>query len=151
MLAKRLTVPSWVSSVPAEFGSTGSGKVKADQWRTLGTIHLPAAMAILWSMPDEGHKQLLDVTFSLLSAIIVACSHVASQKHAEMYAQYMRNYVEGVKKLFPDLGLRPNHHLALHLHEYILQYGPMHSWWTFPFERLIGIVQQIPNNGKKGM
>lgn len=144
-------MPSWVSSVPAEFGSQGSGKLKADQWRALGTIHLPVAMAMLWSKSDDRHKQLLDVTFSLVSAIIVACSHVTSQKHAEMYRQYMNNYVEGIKVLFPDLKHRPNHHIALHLHEYILQYGPIHSWWTFPFERLIGIVQRIPNNGKDGM
>ena len=150
MLTKQLTLPSWVSSVPAEFGSPGSGKVKADQWRTLGTIHLPVAIAILWSSSDDSRKQLLDVTFSLLSAIIVACSHVTSRAHAKAYMRYMRNYIEGIKKLFPHLGLHPNHHLALHLHEYILQYGPIHSWWTFPFERLIGIIQRIPNNGKQG-
>ena len=144
-------MPSWVSSVPAEFGSAGSGKLKADQWRTLGTVHLPVAMAVLWSASDDRHKQLLDITFSLLSAIIVACSHVTSRKHAETYTRYMRSYVEGIKRHFPRLKLRPNHHLALHLDEHILQYGPVHSWWTFPFERLIGIIQRIPNNGKQGM
>ena len=51
---------------------------------------------------------------------------------------------------FLNLRLHPNHHLALHLHEYILQYGPIHSWWTFPYEQLIGIIQRIPNNGKQG-
>jgi hypothetical protein len=32
----------------------------------------------------------------------------------------------------------------------LLQYGPVPSWWTFPFERIIGMLQRIPNNGKNG-
>lgn len=147
---QKLVTPSWVSSVPPEFGSPGSGKVKADQWRTLGTIHLPVALALLWGSSSDDHKQLLNATFALLSAIIIACSHVTSQEHAEQYLGFMRNYVEAIKRLFPNLRLLPNHHLALHLHEYLNQYGPIHSWWTFPFERLIGIIQRIPNNGKHG-
>jgi hypothetical protein len=128
---QKLVTPSWVSSVPPEFGSPGSGKVKADQWRTLGTIHLPVALAILWGQLDDDHKQLLHTTFSLLSAIIIACSHVMSEEHAKQYLGFMRNYTEAIKSLFPDLELRPNHHMALHLNKYLSQYGPVHSWWTF--------------------
>ena len=29
--------------------------------------------------------------------------------------------------------------MALHLPDYLLLYGPVHSWWTFPFERLIHV------------
>ncbi|KAM6490440.1 hypothetical protein JOM56_014113 [Amanita muscaria] len=130
--------------------SSGSGKVKADQWRTLGTIYLPVAMALLWPTPDDDYRKLLDTTFSLLLAITTACSHVTSSTHADNYREYMKEYIEGLKELFPDLDLLPNHHMAQHLHEYIIQYGPVHSWWTFPFERLIGIIQRIPNNGKYG-
>ena len=86
------------------------------------------------------HKQLLGITFSLLSAIIVACSHVTSWAHAKAHMQYMCDYIKGIKKLFPQLETPSK----------ILQYGPIHSWWTFPFERLIGIIQWIPNNGKQG-
>jgi hypothetical protein len=40
--------------------------------------------------------------------------------------------------------------MALHLAEYLRLYGPVHSWWTFPFERLIGMLQRIPNNFQNG-
>ena len=73
-----------------------------------------------------------------------------SKEHAKQYLGFMRNYAEAIKSLFPDLELHPNHHMALHLNEYLSQYGPIHSWWTFPFERLIGVIQRIPNNGKHG-
>ena len=29
-------------------------------------------------------------------------------------------------------------------------YGPVHAWWTFPFERLIGLLQRIPTNFQNG-
>ena len=40
--------------------------------------------------------------------------------------------------------------MALHLAEYLQFYGPIHSWWTFSFERLIGMLQHIPNNFQDG-
>ncbi|KAF8801723.1 hypothetical protein BYT27DRAFT_7261832 [Phlegmacium glaucopus] len=40
--------------------------------------------------------------------------------------------------------------MVLHLAEYLRFYGPVHSWWTFPFECLIGMLQHIPNNFQDG-
>ncbi|KAF8809397.1 hypothetical protein BYT27DRAFT_7254534 [Phlegmacium glaucopus] len=62
----------------------------------------------------------------------------------------MQAYFTGLKTLFPEYGFHPNHHLALHLHQYLLLFGPVHAWWTFPFERMIGMLQRIPTNGKIG-
>ena len=62
----------------------------------------------------------------------------------------MHSYLSGLKELFPEYSLHPNHHMALHLRDYLLLYGPVHSWWTFPFERLIGILQRISTNYKIG-
>ena len=36
--------------------------------------------------------------------------------------------------------------MALHLDEFLLLFGPIHSWWTFPFERMIGALQRMPHN-----
>jgi hypothetical protein len=88
---------------------------------------------------------------SLLSAIILASSHVTSVARADLYIQHMQSYLEGIRELFPGYRFHPNHHMALHIHKYLLQYGPVPSWWTFPFERIIGMLQRIPNNGKIGM
>jgi hypothetical protein len=41
--------------------------------------------------------------------------------------------------------------MALHLHEYLLLFGPVHAWWTFSFERMIGMLQQMQTNSKIGM
>ncbi len=62
----------------------------------------------------------------------------------------MKAYLDGLHKLIPDYQFRPNHHMALHLPEYLTWFGPVHGWWTFPFERLIGLIQRLPNNSKMG-
>jgi hypothetical protein len=46
--------------------------------------------------------------------------------------------------------LYPNHHLSLHLAECIRNFGPVHGWWAFPFERYNGIIQRYNTNNKMG-
>ncbi|KAK0493798.1 hypothetical protein EDD18DRAFT_1077960 [Armillaria luteobubalina] len=41
---------------------------------------------------------------------------------------------------------RPNVHAAFHLYNFLLSFGPVISWWCFPFECLIGSLQKINTN-----
>lgn len=147
--------PSWLSSVPAKLGSASHGKLKADQWRVLGTTLIPISLVRIWSNVDtvqsQGCEALLGITMSLLSAVVIASSRVTSIHRADMYLQHMTAYLDGLRRVFPEYKFHPNHHMALHLHEYLRLYGPVHSWWTFPFERMIGMIQRIPCNHKIGM
>jgi len=147
-----MVTPSWLTSVPANLGSPSHGKLKADQWRVLGTTYLPISLVKLWAKVESGNErsercgQILGITMSLLSAVVVASSRVTSPSHADLYLQHMQAYLAGVKEIFPHYSFHPNHHMALHLHEYLLLFGPVQAWWTFPFERLIGLLQKIPTN-----
>ena len=138
--------PSWLTSLLSEFGLAGYGELKADQWRILGTTFLPVSSVCLWSIVEavDPHSerccQILDITMSLLSAVAIACSQVMPLNHACLYLTNMYSYLNSLKILFPNYSLYLNHHIALHLPDYLLLYGPVHSWWTFPFEQLIGIV-----------
>ncbi|TBU36142.1 hypothetical protein BD309DRAFT_846198, partial [Dichomitus squalens] len=42
------TLPSWIERPPSNFGSAGHGKLKADEWRTVCTIHMMLALVCLW-------------------------------------------------------------------------------------------------------
>jgi Domain of unknown function (DUF4218) len=148
--------PSWLASVPSNLGSASHGKLKADQWRVLASVYLPISLIRLWWSVELGNarsescQKILDVTISLLSAVSIATSRVTSPRHADLYLQHMQAYLTGLKELFPDFKFVPNQHMALHLRDYILLYGPVHSWWAFPFERMIGILQRISTNYKEG-
>ncbi|KAF9525314.1 hypothetical protein CPB83DRAFT_897180 [Crepidotus variabilis] len=39
-----ILTPSWMTAVPLNLGSKSHGKLKADQWRTLGTVYLPLSL-----------------------------------------------------------------------------------------------------------
>jgi hypothetical protein len=148
-----MVTPSWLTSIPCNLGEPSHGKLKADQWRTVGTLYLPVSLVRLWNQ-EEGpsrHKKLLNVTLSLTSAVIIASSRTTSSAKADLYLQHMQAYINGIRELIPDYQFRPNHHMALHLSEYLRYFGPVHSWWTFPFERLIGFLQRAPTNLKQGM
>ena len=152
----QLLTPTWMTSVPSQIGSSSHGKLKADQWRTLGTTHLLLSLMRLWGFQDDDSPrsirclEILDVTVSLISAIIIATSHTVTSASASAYQAHMLGYINGIKRLFPDYHIHPNHHMSLHIPEFLLLFGPVHSWWTFPFERLIGTIQRMPNNGKVG-
>ena len=92
------------------------------------------------------HKKLLSVTLSLVSAVIIASLQTTSLEKADLYLTHMQKYISGLCKLFPHYNFHPNHHMALHLSECIKLYGPVHAWWTFLFECLIGLLQHIPTN-----
>ncbi|KDR71186.1 hypothetical protein GALMADRAFT_75443, partial [Galerina marginata CBS 339.88] len=152
-----ISTPSWVSPVPSNLGSSSHGKLKADQWRTLGVTHLPLSLLKLWGLCDPGHssrskkcREILEVTINLISAVVLASSRTTSPTIATLYLQNMIAYMEGVKKIFPQYNFLPNHHMSLHLYDYLLLFGPVHSWWTFPFERIIGMLERIPTNFKFG-
>ena len=85
----------------------------------------------------------------MISAVIVASSRTTSQENTNLYLHHMQMYLDGLCELFPQYRFLPNQHMAL-LAEYLQFYSPVHSWWTFPFERLIGMLQHILNNFQYG-
>ena len=52
------------------------------------------------------------------------------------------------ERMFGKNHITPNMHLHCHLLECILDYGPLHSFWCFAFERCNGILGYIPNNNR---
>ena len=150
--------PSWVSTLPAGFSPSFGPKLKSDQWRTLASLYLPVTLIRTWSGQDinagkhsKKHQSLLDLTMSLTSAIIVATSRETSEAHADMYMQHMTAYRQKLKDLFPNYKCHCIHHMAMHIGDFIRMYGPVHGWWTYPFERVIGMLQRIPVNYKPSM
>ncbi|KAG2740663.1 hypothetical protein P692DRAFT_201727802, partial [Suillus brevipes Sb2] len=154
-----ITIPSWFTSAPSDFGSASAGTMKADEWRSLITVYIPIALVSLWgagtSHPSDEvgtrHRAILDHTMELVCAVYLACARSTSAERAHAYHSHIARYVGNLKKIHPTFALRPNHHAAFHIYDFLLLFGPAHSWWCFPFERLIGILQRLPVNHKIGV
>jgi hypothetical protein len=148
--------PTWRTSPPKNFGTPTHGKPKVDEWRACIEFDLPVSLVKLWlhevekSSVDESEKtrrrKMLESTMYLAMAIRWATSYQTSKKHAETCMFYMAAYIRGLRELRPHMDLHLIHHNTLHLPDFLSEFGPMHGWWMFAFERLIGILQKINTN-----
>lgn len=152
--------PSWLQSVPHNFGAAAAGSLKADEWRTITTVYLPIALVSLWG---EGTRQLspavgnmlrktLDHTMDLISATTLASLRTMTQNRATWYQKYIISWLSQFPELHPDFAhdRRPNKHMAVHIYDFLILFGPVRSWWCFPFERLIGHLGRLPRNNHFG-
>lgn len=93
---------------------------------------------------------MLDNFIDLVVAVLIATKRSTSAQQQSSYTSRMEAYLNGVLKLFPDISIVPNHHLALHLVDFLALWGPPHGWWSFPFERYNGILKSFPTNFRFG-
>jgi hypothetical protein len=146
--------PGYQAPPPSNLGEPNHGKLKADIYRTLMEFDIPVSMVELCTISpgqDSSRKRkLLECTMSLATAICWATSHRTSAKHVKEYMKNMQAYLSSLHELFPNRDLQPSHHSAIFIGEMLMRFGPIHGWWCFPFERVIGLLQQINTNSKLG-
>lgn len=150
--------PSWITTVPKAFGESKTGTLKADEWRSYATIYLPIALVLLWNegashpSPAVGDalQATLDHTMHLVQALCLGCYRTTTRSRADRMHHYLRTYLSQLKDFHPQAKRLGNQHMSLHLASYMKLFGPVYSWWTYPFERLIGRLQQMPTNGRFG-
>ncbi|KIJ21301.1 hypothetical protein PAXINDRAFT_29888, partial [Paxillus involutus ATCC 200175] len=128
--------PTWHCGPPTNLGDAEHGKLKAEQWRSSIEFDLLVILCRLWG------------TMLLAMVIWWGTSYVTSEDHTFQYKRYMTVYLECLQMVFPKLLWRPNHHASLHVGDFLHRYGPMHGWWMFPFERIIGTLQNANTNHK---
>ncbi|TDL13614.1 hypothetical protein BD410DRAFT_735121 [Rickenella mellea] len=150
--------PSWLNTVPYNFGDKKAGTLKADEWRTMYTVYLPIALVSLWG-EGTSHcsaavsaklREILDHTMSLVSAITIVCMRTMTATRARAYRHHVAKWVRDLSRLHPNIAQRTNNHMAIHIYDFLILFGPVRSWWCFPFERLIGYLQRLSHNHKFG-
>lgn len=152
-LIKETDRPHWCTAPPKSFGEISHGKLKADELRALFTFDLVVAVAHLLakqSSKSSTQYQLFEATILLGIIIRIVTSRKTSASHANNYMKVMGQYLTLLRKLYPSVKLRPNHHMALHLGDFFTLLGPSRGWWMFPFERVNGALQNTPTNNKIG-
>ena len=148
--------PSHIQRPPHNFGSPGHGKLSSAQWRSVCMISLIITLVRLWG-PSHGAKAsstaaaanlaLLKNFVDLVVAVDCATRRSMCKERARKYDSHMYSYLCGLREIFAHQ-LVPNHHMAMHLGECLAAFGPVHSWWTFPFERYNGLIAHKRTNAK---
>ncbi|KAJ7660942.1 hypothetical protein DFH06DRAFT_988705, partial [Mycena polygramma] len=157
VIAQTVT-PGWVGSVPHNYGDSNAGTIKAAEWRVLATIYLPIALILIWGDHDPSTQpqrllQMLDHSMALFTAVILVCRYTMTRERASKYRNLLKFWVDGLPDLHPHTrshAMRPNVHMAFHIYDFLILFGPVISWWTFPFERVIGFLERINTNSHIG-
>ena len=87
----------------------------------------------------------------LVSAVSLACMRIMTVCRSSAYLQYPTQYIHDFVLIHADIKLRPNMHMAMHIPHFLRLFGPVQSWWCFPFERLISQIQRLLCNRKFSM
>ncbi|KAJ6547260.1 hypothetical protein B0H19DRAFT_953167 [Mycena capillaripes] len=107
VIAKTAT-PSWINTVPKNYGEANAGVIKADEWRILATIYLPIALVLMWGDQAQGvdAERLLSVlthSMALFQAVTIVCRYSSTQTHATAYREFIREWVDGLGTNHPHL------------------------------------------------
>jgi hypothetical protein len=148
-------VPSWVTKPRATFGLKSNGRVKAAEWRSIFSIYLPMTFIRLWVLEHTRGSDtdwVLHLKTLLILALIVnlVTSKTLSTASINSYDRAIELYLRLIRTLNEDQHLVVNHHMALHLSEFMRLYGPCRAYWAFPYERMIGKLHKITHNGRIG-
>jgi hypothetical protein len=147
---ERLELPSFVSPAPARFGSEARTP-SADQWRSIGCIHLVITLIRLWGFEGGRKAEMLTNYMHLITATHVANMRTTSKEDISDYMFHMKRYLAGFVGLYKEAKVQPTHHLCLHLGKLLDLFGPVHSWRTWGFERYNYTLQNIKTNRKFGV
>ncbi len=154
-----MATPSWLRSVPYNFGLSAAGTLKADEWQTMATVYLPVALVSLWgegtTHPTDNIAStacgVLDHTMALVCAISLACMRTMTKSRMDAYRKYILAWMTDLTIIHPKTAHSVNGHMAIHIYAFLQFFGPVCSSWCFPFERVIGQLQRLPSNHKFGM
>ncbi|KAF9455301.1 hypothetical protein BDZ94DRAFT_1327649 [Collybia nuda] len=147
---KNTQLPSWIGTVPHNWGTAARGKLSADNWRVICTIHLPITLIRLWAQETGRRRDILENFMDLVAAVRIANMRVSSQNQIIAYNQAMERYVAGLQRLYPNFKLKPTHHVSLHIGDILKLFGPVHSHSAPFFERYINFLHRINTNQKLG-
>ncbi|KAI0349683.1 hypothetical protein OH77DRAFT_1577755 [Trametes cingulata] len=142
------TYPSFLGRAPPNVGSASAGTLSADQWRTFCLVNLPISLIRLWSglEPTNRKTLLLHNFIDLVVAVKRGSAKRVTPDLIESFETRILQYVRGIRDLFPEIPLAPNHHIALHIGEVMRLFGPTSAYWAFPFERFIRLLRDVNKN-----
>ena len=134
-------VPSDVGRIPRKI-ETGFSGFTADQLKNW--IILYSIQALYGILPETD--------FECWRHFVLACRILSRkslcQSDIELAHALLLAFCRKVQNIYREHTITPNMHMHCHLKEVILDYGPVHSFWLFSFERFNGILGNQPNNNK---
>ena len=85
-------------------------------------------------------------------AFVLACRRLCKRSITEEDIKVadllLIQFCKRVKKVFGSKFVTPNMHMHLHLADCLQDFGPLHSFWLYSFERYNGLLGKQPTNNR---
>lgn len=147
---KLTELPSWMSPAPPNWGTAARGKLTADQWMVVCTVHLPITLIRIWGNLRDRRFSLLCNFMDLTSSVQLADQRAVNENTIRDSEMLMSRYLNTMKTLFRDVKIQPIHHAALHAGDFLRLFGPNHSVRAFGGERYLEVLGLQNVNNKSG-
>ena len=129
-------LPSDIGRIPPKIaiGNDGFSKLTADQWKTFIMIF---STTILWDMLDDNDRKILGYFVRACNLLV---SRLVTEDDLKEAQERLKDMSYLIERTYGPEFITSNIHLALHLPDCCRDYGPVYSFWLFPFERLNGYI-----------
>ena len=134
-----MQVPRYVGRIPYKIASSFSG-FTADQFKSWTNYF--SLICLRDILPDDHLKcwQLFVMAARLL------CQMSITQTEIELADALLLRFCEQMEELYGKTVITPNMHLHCHLKTCLMEYGPVHNFWLFVYERYNGIFENYPSS-----
>jgi hypothetical protein len=150
-IIQKTDIPSQWTRVPKNIGYAAHGSLKASEWSLLYKVYIPIFFLLNEHTESPLDKHLKLSTFHLISAYNISSSWESIPEQGTAFTQQWGLFRKISQQHFPNYKSKPNHHLAEHIPELLLCWGPAPGTATWFYERLNGLLGKFPKNNKPGM
>lgn len=131
-----MNVPSKIGRIPRKIGA-GFAAFTADEWKHWVLIY--SVYALYDILPEEHYKCWCMLVDSCLHLCQPVTTLATINRAHDLIVEFCRTF----ETLYGRESCTANMHMACHLKASIEDYGPLSSFWCFPFERYNGILEGI--------
>ncbi|KAF9001036.1 hypothetical protein BDZ89DRAFT_968770 [Hymenopellis radicata] len=149
----RSKFPLGINKAPMNWGTPGRGKLSADIWRVVCTIHLVITLIRVWGYEGQTvsrQKAMLVNFLDLVNAMLMAANRTSSDAHADSFDAHCYRYLEKSQLIYRDFKVKPLQHVGQHFGHFLRTMGPSHAFRTPGFERMNYYMQRTNTNNHQG-
>ena len=136
---EQMDVSNNIGSLPKRI-SSNYGSYTAEQWKNWTLIY---SVFALKGVIEDKHLPCWQ-TFVL--ACKYFCRNTVTTADLQRADLHILKFCKQFEKLYRKKAITPKMHLHCHLKDIIMDYGPVHSFWCFSFERYNGIMGSVSTN-----
>ena len=92
--------------------------------------------------------QQLECWRHFVLACRLLCHKILNARDVQLADALIMQFCRKTEQIYGKETITPNMHIHAHLRSCIEDYGPLHSFWLYAFERYNGLFEKIPNNNR---